>query len=139
MKPNTTIRAITSDAGVKFALARELITTDRILQRWAASSGSGLPTDKWDDSRRAKPTPLPDDVAIVVDRCILGTPERMKELIQRWYRSPQPREVIARELGISVGNIYRVRNVYLQDLRARLEAAGNAELVQLVRLIDTAD
>lgn len=135
MNPDATLRAIAGEREVRGALPRELITTDRVLQRWAVGSGSGLPSDDWDDTPRAKPPPLPDDVAITVDQCIEQAPERTQKLIHLWYRTPKPREVIALEIGISKRNVYRVRNIYLAFMRGRFEGSGNAELIHMVRVI----
>lgn len=120
----------------RFALPRELITTDRVLQRWAVSSGTGLPADDVEDPPRAKPPPLPDDVAIEVDMLIAQSPHRTRRLVSKWYRSPVAAEVIARDLGMSARNIYKARNICLHFMRDRFVHSENKQLVRMIRTLD---
>ena len=110
----------------------ELITTDRILQRWAVSVGAGLPTEEWDDAPQARPDPLPDDIAITVDQCILKAPPRTQEVITRWYKTPEPVEVIGRALGMIPRNVYRARAICLEFMRWRFIESGDKSLIVLV-------
>lgn len=137
MRPDAALRAVLNDDRAEpFALPRNLITTDRVLQRWAVSVGLGLPLDEWDDQPRPKPPPLSDDVAIVVDRCIVKSPPKTRELVTRWYKTPQPVEVLARKLRISPRNVYRAHAVCLEFMRWRFENTEHAELLRLIRMID---
>lgn len=136
MRPDAALRAILSEEPTCFALPRELITTDRVLQRWAVSIGLGLPSEEWDDTPRAKPPPLSDDVAIEVDQIVLKSPPRTKELVTRWYKTPQPVEVIGRKLRISHRKVYQAHSVCLYYIRNRFESSGNHELCRLIRIID---
>ncbi len=136
MRADLTLRAIACDSETLFSLPRELITTDRVLQRWAVSIGMGMPSEEWDEQLRAKPPPLPDDVAIDVDQCILSSPDRTREVITRWYKTPQPAEVIARKLRVSARNLYRYHGIALNFIRWKFEGCGNVELLYLIRAID---
>lgn len=72
---------------------------DRICQRWAVSvSGGGI--EPWADTVESKPPPLPDDLAVEVDRAILQAPGYYPELLRGWYRTPNPAEVIAKDCGL---------------------------------------
>ena len=106
MHASDSIKSIVTGQAVRFSLPRELITTDRVLQRWAVSVGSGLPAEYWDDQGKAKPPPLPDDVAIDVDQRILHAPPKTRDLVTRWYKTPNPVEVIAERLGCSPRTVY---------------------------------
>lgn len=136
MKADAALRAIVSPEPQPFTFPRELITTDRVLQRWAVSIGWGLPTEEWDDTPKAKPPPLSDDVAIVVDQLVLRSPPKTKALIVRWYKTPQPVEVIAQKIGVSPRKVHRAHAVCLYYLRDRFESSGNRELCKLIRMID---
>lgn len=76
---------------LQIAMPRDLLTTDRILQRWAVSMGSGLPFDDDDldqlakeaaqesdlfTAEQAKPPALDDSTQTVVDQIIGPDPER---------------------------------------------------------------
>lgn len=123
----------------RFCIERNLITTDRVLQRWAVSIGIGLPLEEWDDQPRAKPPPLSDDVAIEVDQCILKSPPRTKDLVTRWYKTPQPAEVISRHLKMSARNVYRMHSVCLEFMRWKFLGTGNSELKRLIERVDILD
>lgn len=136
MQTTSTLVAITSDAQPLGTLPRNLMTTDRVLQRWAVSTGSGLPSDEWDDTPKAKLPPLSDDVAIDVDQCVISSPTRTREIVTRWYKTPEPAEVIAGKLKISRSNLYIHRDLALNFMRWKFERCGNAELTRLIRAID---
>src|SRR5690606_32672102 len=131
------LRALLSDEPQAFSLPRELIGTDRILQRWAVSVGLGLPTEEWDDLPRAKPPPLPDDVAIIVDEVICKSPPKTRELITRWYKSPDPVESIGRRLKIAARSVYRAHAGSLYYIRDRFESTGDLTLCRLVKIAET--
>lgn len=107
------------------ALDPELVPTDRILDRWAVSVGSGLPSGNWDDTPRSRPPPLDDQTAIEVDRIILQLPHKYKTLVVRWYKSPLPRAAIAREMGLSSRTgLYLEWRSALWYLRGRFHGVG---------------
>lgn len=136
MRDSDVLKTIVRGKAGEYSLPLELIATDRVLKRWAAGSGSGLPSEEWDDEPRAKPTPLPDDVAVDVDLCILKSPPRTRRLVNLWYRKPDPAESIARELDMSRANVYKAHRLALNYLRWRFEGWGNAELARLVQAVD---
>lgn len=137
MKTSTTLRTLLSDRPQPFALPREVIGTDRVLQRWAVSVGSGLPTDEWDDNPKAKPPPLPDEVAIIVDKIVLAAPPKTETLIMRWYKSPDPAEVIGKRIGVSPSSVYRALASSLYYMRDRFESSGDLTLCRLIRIGNT--
>lgn len=66
-----------------------LVPTDRLLERWAVSQGSDDYLHGWDEvPARSRPTPLSDDLAIIVDQTILHSQVQARKFIDRWYRRP---------------------------------------------------
>lgn len=112
----------------------ELIPVDRIMQRWAAASGSGLPSDKWDDTPKAKPPPLDDDTALVVDRIVLSCPKTTMRILAAWYLKPLPTKVIAEELSMSPRSLEKCWKLSLNFLRWKFEESGNKTLDRLLRI-----
>lgn len=104
----------------------ELEATHRIMRRWAVSQGSGLPTDTWDDDPKAKEPPLDDDTAIKVDRIIQhDLIPKYHTLAVLWYKSPAPREVIARRMGLpGRSSLYPEWRAVLSYLRGRFQGVG---------------
>lgn len=104
----------------------ELETTHRILLRWAVSQGSGLPTDTWDDDPKARESPLDDETAIKVDRIIQhDLTTKYLHLVVLWYKSPAPREVIARRMGLpGRSSLYPEWRACLSYLRGRFQGVG---------------
>ena len=83
----------------------ELVSSDRVLQRWAVSIGSGLPTDFWDDATQSRVPPLDDDTARIVDQLVMRSPPRkVRRIIMLWYRTPEPVEHIAEKIKDSPEN-----------------------------------
>lgn len=114
----------------------ELATTNRILERWAVSVGTGTPTDRWQDEARSRPTPLDDPTAIVVDQIIMRSPKRSKALIFKWYRTDLPSQAIARELRLSPNNLVVAWHVVLIHTQARFIESGYRPLLELLRFRD---
>lgn len=112
----------------------ELIPVDRILQRWDVSVGTGLPSESWDDNPKAKPPPLDDDTAIVVDQIVQHSPPKTRQVTIAWYRTPQPTRVIAGELGMSERSLETARNLALNYLKWRFEESNNLTLLRLLRV-----
>jgi len=96
------------------------------------SVGSGLPTERWDDSRVARPPPLPDDVAIVVDRIVLKAPRRKCLVLKLWYRTPAPTTVIARRLNVVPRALNLEVNAAVTYSRLRFLATGHPSLCALI-------
>lgn len=135
MNSSQVLRRLLSDDmdATPSCLARDLLSTDRILQRWAVSVGSGLPTEVWDDVPRAKPPPLPDDVAIIVDRIVIKSPKRKRLLIKLWYRRTCPRSVISKRLNMTQRALYVEVAAALMYLKLRFLSAGHAALCDMVK------
>jgi hypothetical protein len=108
------------------ALDPRLAPTDRHMQRWAGSQGSGLPVDPDDADGlpRTRLPILPPDEAVITDQIVLGSPSMWQRFIFAWYRSPKPKEVIAEELGMRVQAVYDERRLVLAYMLGRLTEAG---------------
>jgi|SRR6185503_5761955 len=109
----------------------ELAGTDRVLQRWAVSVGDGLTDMPWADLPKAKVPVLDDQMAIVVDQLILRSPPRTRELTELWYRTPMPREALARKLHVHKDTLYVRWNSALYYFRARFESSPLTPLRRL--------
>lgn len=81
-------------------LPPDLAPIDRVMQRWAVSQGTGLPTDLYDDTPHSKPPPLDDDTLYRVDRLVVRASEPHRRFLRYWYCSPIPERQIARLLGV---------------------------------------
>lgn len=112
----------------------EFITTDRIMQRWVVAGGSGLPTARWDDARKSKPPPLDDGSAIIVERIFNHSPPKTKKILDGWYRTPAPTEIIAEELGISPRTLEKALSVCLGYVKWKIECTKDVTLLKLLRI-----
>lgn len=126
--PPPTTLAVLRHVRRQNALDPRLEPTDRHMQRWAVSQGSALPLDPAlaDILPRLKVPPLPDDQAVVTDQVVLRSPEHWKRFVFKWYRSPKPKEVIARELGLRTQTVDVERLIVLAYLHGCLTTAGIA-------------
>lgn len=99
-----------------------LVPTDRMLERWAVSQGSDEYLHGWDEvPQRSRPTPLPNDLAIVVDQTILHSTVQARTFVDRWYRRPgESVTVLARALGIHRDTVIMRWNSTLWYMRRRL-------------------
>ncbi len=113
---------------------KELLPVDRIMQRWAVANGQGLPSEVWDDTPRAKPPPLDDDTAIVVDRIILHSPPKTRQIVIEWYCKPLPTQEIARKLGMSPRSVEKSWGLSLNFLKWKFEESRNMTLLRLLRV-----
>lgn len=111
----------------------ELVSTDRILQRWSVAVGSGLPSDEWDDLPIARQPPLEADLAVVVDRAVLRAPRLHKRVVTYWYRTPAPVHEIARRLGIDNGGLKDVLALVLCYMCLKFKESQHEELLRLLR------
>jgi len=86
----------------------ELVPTDRLLARWAVSQGGDEYMSGWDEQpARSRPTPLPDDLAIVVDQTILHSTVQARNFVHRWYMRPgESVTVLAKALGLHRDTVY---------------------------------
>lgn len=85
----------------------ELQSVERILQRYASSVNGGIPDPRGmtDDSR---PPPLPNDLAMYVDRDYLRAPFRVQLVVKLLYRKHLSPEDAAKELGCSRQMVYEL-------------------------------
>lgn len=114
-------------------LPQELASTHRILERWATSSGEGLPSEMWDDRPKSRAPPLDDGTAMVVDRIICMAPPQTKKFIVLWYKTPQPISLIARKLHIRAENTYKAWGVILYYMRWRFQESKYSDLLTLLK------
>jgi hypothetical protein len=87
----------------QFALA------DEVCGRWASSQGTGLPNEILDAP--ASPNPLPDDIAIEVDKIIVQAPRHLKRVLVTFYRKRHTHphvEDVAAYLGLRPRTVYEV-------------------------------
>ena len=113
-------------------LDERFMATDRILMRWSASIGSGLPRDDWDDTARARLPPLDDATAIVVDRLVMQAPHVVRSLIRSWYCTPTPVESMARDRAISRATLYLRWRASLEYMRGRSIESRHDPLTRLL-------
>lgn len=115
-------------------IPEEFITTDRIMQRWAEATGDGLPTERWDDCRKSRPSPLDDDSAFVMDRLMLTVPRTTERIVVGWYVRPIPTRELARELKMSKRSLEKAHVVTLNYLKWKIEGTGHPTLLKLLRI-----
>lgn len=135
MKAASVRKAIETGIQLPGTIPLEFMTTDRILERWAADSGSGLPTEVWDDTPHSRPVPLDDDTWLVVDACVRKAPERSREFIVRWYKSPLPTSIQAKKAGMDEKKYKQIHALTLHFMKHRLEETGNATLRRLLAAV----
>jgi hypothetical protein len=105
------------------ALDPRFRAVDRYLWRWAVSHGSGLPC--FDDIvHEAKPPPLPDDEAVLLDELIRNSPSWMRNFVVMWFRSDCSIHQIAERLQIRLRGVYEQRLVALARVDGLLQGAG---------------
>lgn len=107
-------------------LAPILVPTDRMLERWAVTQGS----DEWllslsDAALKSRPPPLPDDLAIVIDQCILQSHVQARNFVTRWYMHPgESITVLAKALGLHRDSVIMRWRSTLWYMRSRLQAVS---------------
>lgn len=133
MHAATQLRSIVEGRMVRGAIPLELMPADRILQRWASAGGTGMPSDSWDDSPAARPPPLDDVTATLVELIVNARPRRERQLIRTWYRSPASTCEIARRMRTSLTGIKNEMTVALCRVSVAFMDAPNPTLVRLMR------
>lgn len=114
-------------------IPRELMRTNRIMERWAVSSGNGLPTDRWDDSRVARAPPLDDHTQCVIDRIVQHSPPRTRRIIVEWFTRPLPTREIARQMGMTQRSLEKGLRVVLYFLMWKFECSRHPTLMRLLK------
>lgn len=105
---------------------------DWVMQRWAASHGSGLPVED-PGSLPPRVPALDDATAIIVDRIVSRVLyDSARKLVCQWYRANLPPKVIATRRGVSVRTLYRHWEVVLEQLRELFVATGHPDLVKML-------
>lgn len=115
-------------------IPREFLTTDRIMLRWAEANGSGLPSERWDDSRRERPTPLDDHSALVIDEIVRKCPKTTERIIVGWYCTPLPTAAIARKLGMTKRSLEKAHVLTLNFMKWKIENTNHLTLLKLLRI-----
>lgn len=105
-------------------LPPELYPVDRVMQRWAVTQGSGLPTERWDDSADSRPPPLDDDMAYRVDRIVMSADPLYRRFLRLWYCTPIPEKQIARQLTTSRDELQLRWRSVLEWLRGQFQTHG---------------
>lgn len=103
-----------------------LVPTDRLLERWAVTQGGDEYMSGWDETpARSRPTPLSDDLAIIVDQTILHSTVQARNFVHRWYMRPgESVTVLARALGIHRDTVTMRWNSTLWYMRQRFIAVN---------------
>lgn len=113
-------------------LPAHLMPVDRIEMRWAVSIGSQFALDTWDDTPVAKPPPLDEETAIVVDQINLNAPYRQGSLLRSWYKSGVSSGVIASNLGVSRAGLFVEWTAALTWLRGEFIKSEHPDLLSLL-------
>jgi hypothetical protein len=114
-------------------LPPDLLSSDRICQRWAVTQGDGLKRELWEEPVRSRATPLDDATAIVVDQIILRAPGRTRRFVQLWYKTPRPRQTIALEFHMSDRSVWVCWKLSLNYLQYRFGESDHVPLLALLQ------
>lgn len=112
----------------------EFFATDRIMQRWAVASRSGLPSERWDDSRISRVTELDPDSAYVIDKIVLALPKTTHRIVVAWYCRPIPTRILAKELLMSPRSLEKAHLLSLNFLKWKIEGSNHLTLLRLLRI-----
>lgn len=112
----------------------ELLTTDRVMQRWAVANGTGLPSERWDDSRVSRVPPLDDHTAMIVDQIVLKCPPKTNKIVVLWYTKPLPTVEIAKLAGMSPRSLEKAWLLSLGFLKYKFESTNHLTLLKLLRV-----
>lgn len=115
-------------------LPKELLPVDRIMQRWAVANGTGLPEGEWDDTPTARPPPLDDDTAMLVDEIVRKCPPKTRHVLVQWYRKPLPTKTLAEQMGMAPRSLETCWKLSLNFLKYRFVESNNLTLARLLRL-----
>jgi DNA-directed RNA polymerase specialized sigma24 family protein len=115
-------------------IERDLLAVDRIMQRWAVANGSGLPEEEWDDTPRARPAPLDDETAMLVDEIVRKCPPRTRRILVAWYRKPLPTKILAQQMGMSPRTLENAWRLSLNFLKWKFEESRSITLARLLKV-----
>lgn len=134
MRARSIVKAVLYELHTPGVIELDLLSTDRIMQRWAVANGSGLPTDVWDDTPRARPPALDDDTAMLVDEIVRKSPPKTRRIVVAWYRKPIPTKVLAEQMGMSARSLEGAWKLSLNFLKWKFEESRNLTLLRLLRI-----
>lgn len=110
---------------------------DRVLQRWARSVGCGMPVEEWDGTQ-SRPTELPTQAAILVDRFVCSSPKLMRDFLHAWYRSQHASAVIAKRFSVGRDEVYTLWRNYLRLARPAFLAIPCVAELMVVKDLEAA-
>lgn len=113
-------------------LDKELEPVDRLLARWARDKmPQGKPLHPLvamqlmhDGAVLGSAPPGNQNELILVDQTVLKSPPRTKALLNLWYGTKTPTEVIASRIGVSRSTVYSEWSKALHYMRGALRAQG---------------
>lgn len=112
-------------------LPPELVTTDRVLDRWGAAP-TGQPAENPDVYHVALPPPLDPRTQERVSDLVKLAGDRAREVTYQLYCRGAPASWIGRQLGMSPRNFGRYWHDVLRDHKARFAASRYPDLISLV-------
>jgi len=121
------------DAEPESRLPIEYLGVDRIMQRWAVSVSGGVSCEVWDDTRVARPPPLDEPHAEIVDRIYCHLKKREKRFLKMWYRTPVGVKQLKRKLHIrSSVDMYGELCDCLKEMSSKIRACNSTSLISLL-------
>jgi hypothetical protein len=120
-----------------FVVPTEFATTDRILQRWAVSIGTGVQSDQWQDMPpRSRPPPLDDHSAIIMDQIVMRSQPKTKAIIFKLYRTDLPNSAIASMLNLTESTLQVAWEMSLLFTQKRILDSNDPALLEMLRFRD---
>lgn len=122
---------VSADSKLVSRLDPELLPTNRIMERWAVSIGSGLAADD-DWEPKSRPTPLDDASSTVVDQIVIHAPQRYRILLLPWYKGTGSSTTIQEKLGVTRHGLYFEWRCSLFFVRQEIRRSGHQDLIDLL-------
>jgi hypothetical protein len=113
-------------------LPPELVTTNRVLDRWG-SFGSGMPAQNPDAYRMALSPPLDDDTQVIVTGAVDLSMERVREVTYQVYWRGAPMSYVGEKLGMKPRTFGRYVEDCLRVHKERFLASKHSDLVSLIQ------
>jgi hypothetical protein len=126
------LETIAEEARIFPRLPPELITTDRVLDRWS-SFGTGRPAANPDVYHTSMPPPLPPETQLLVSDLVRLAPPRPQEVTHQLYTRGAPASWVGARLGMKPRTFGRYWHDVLRIHRDRFLASGDSDLVSLIR------